>query len=53
MSMWDINMQTECSKTFQDAELLKACSSLNREMLLMQILEILGMTDLVLYERVS
>ena len=51
--MWDINMQTECCKTFQNDEVLQALSSVNREMLLMQVLEIIGMTDLVLYQRVG
>ena len=53
MSMWDVNMQTECSQTFQNEALIDALSTMNKEMLLMQVLEILGSIDFVLYERVS
>lgn len=53
MSMWDVNMQTECSKSFQSETLQNSLTTVNREMLLMQVLEILGLTDFVLYERVS
>ena len=51
MSMWDVNMQQECSMTFQDEGVVSSLTQINREMLLMQVLEILGMTDLALYER--
>ena len=36
---------------FQDKGLLEALTPVNREMLLMQVLEILGMVNLGLYER--
>lgn len=44
-------MQEECSKIFQSQTVLEALNNTNREMLLMQVLEILGQTDFVLYER--
>ena len=53
MSMWDVNMQTDCAKSFQSENLLNSLTTVNKEMLLMQVLEILGLTDFVLYERVS
>ena len=46
-------MQIECSRTFQNKDVIDALTPINREMLLMQVLEIFGMTDLGLYERVS
>ena len=51
MAMWDMNMQTDCSKAFQCDEIINSLSSENREMLLMQIIEIFNLTDFQLYER--
>ena len=45
MAMWDMNMQTDCSKTFQSDEIIASLSSENQEMLLMQIIEIFNLTD--------
>ena len=49
MSSWDVSMQIDCSKTFQNEELLDTLSLPNRQNLLIQVLEILNQTNLGLY----
>ena len=49
MSSWDVSMQIDCSKTFQNEELLETLSLPNRQNLLIQVLEILNQTNLGLY----
>ena len=44
-------MQTECSRVFQSEAVLDSLTITNREMLLMQSLEIITNSDFVLYER--